>query len=101
MSFGEDMRRSCEFLSAGTRDSAYLSLRLALADMLFGGCGVPILLDDAFVRMDDNRLRMILGAVKEASKKHQIFILTHGTRESLALNDIGAEYSEISINEQD
>ena len=101
MSFGEDMRRSCEFLSVGTRDSAYLSLRLALADMLFGGCGVPIILDDAFVRMDDNRLRMILGAVKEASKKHQIFILTHGTRELLALNDIGAEYSEISINEQD
>lgn len=100
MSFGEDMRRSCDYLSAGTRDSAYLSLRLALADMLFGGCGVPILLDDAFVRMDDNRLRMMLGAVKEASKKHQIFIFTHGTREMSAFDDIGAEYSEISIKEQ-
>ena len=37
MSFGEDFKKSCEFLSAGTRDSAYLSLRLSLADMLFGG----------------------------------------------------------------
>ncbi len=100
MSFGEDMRRSCDYLSAGTRDSAYLSLRLALADMLFGGCGVPILLDDAFVRMDDNRLRMIAGAIKEAAKKHQIFILTHGNRESLAFGDIGADFSDVSITQQ-
>ncbi len=97
MSYGEDFRRNCDFLSAGTRDSAYLSLRLALADMLFGGSGVPILLDDAFGRIDDNRLRMISGALGEAAKKHQIFILTHGDRERLALEDINAEYSEISI----
>ena len=97
MSFGEDMRRSCDYLSAGTRDSAYLSLRLALADMLFGGCGVPILLDDAFVRIDDNRLRMISGALNEAAKKHQLFILTHGDREMRALEEIGVEYTEICI----
>ena len=97
MSYGEDFNRSCDFLSAGTRDSAYLSLRLALADMLFGGSGVPILLDDAFGRIDDNRLRMISGALGEAAKKHQIFILTHGDRERLALEDINAEYTEISI----
>ena len=97
MSFGEDFRRNCDYLSAGTRDSAYLSLRLALADMLFGGHGVPILLDDAFGRIDDNRLRMISGALNEASKKHQIFILTHGDRERSALEDIGAKYTEISI----
>lgn len=97
MSFGEDFRKSCDYLSAGTRDSAYLSLRLALADMLFGGCGVPMILDDAFVRIDDMRLRMIAGAVKEASKKHQIFILTHGDREQRAFDDINAEYTDIEI----
>ena len=97
MSFETDFRRSCEFLSAGTRDSAYLSLRLALADMLFGGCGVPILLDDAFVRIDDSRLRMMAGALKEATKKHQIFILTHGEREQNAFDDIGLEYTNITM----
>lgn len=101
MSFGEDIKRSCEYLSAGTRDSAYLSLRLALADMLFGGCGVPMLLDDAFVRIDDNRLRMILGAIGTAAKKHQIFIFTHSTREADALGDVGIAYNEIAFsNEQ-
>lgn len=97
MSFGEDFRKSCDYLSAGTKDSAYLSLRLALADMLFGGCGVPLLLDDAFVRIDDMRLRMIAGAVKEASKQHQIFILTHGDREQRAFEDIDADFTNIEI----
>ncbi len=101
MSFGEDFRRSCDYLSAGTRDSAYLSLRLALADMLFGGCGVPILLDDAFGRIDDSRLRMMSGALASAAKKHQLFILTHGSREKQALSDIGAEFSEIEIKQID
>jgi uncharacterized protein YhaN len=97
MSFGEDFRRSCDYLSAGTRDSAYLSLRLALADILFGGCGVPIMLDDAFVRMDDNRLKMISGSLNEAAKKHQIFILTHGSREKDTLDEMGIAFNEIKI----
>ena len=96
MSFGEDFRRSCDYLSAGTRDSAYLSLRLALADMLFPD-GVPVLLDDAFVRIDDGRLRMMSGALKEASKKHQLIILTHSAREADALDDAGIKYQPISI----
>ncbi len=97
MSFGEDFSRSVDYLSAGTRDSAYLSLRLALADMLFGGNGVPVFLDDAFVRMDDSRLRMMSGALNEAAKKHQIFIFTHGDREMTALEDAGIPYTRISI----
>ncbi len=97
MSFGEDIRRNSEYLSAGTRDSAYLSLRLALADMLFGGCGVPIMLDDAFGRIDDVRLRMMSSALNEAAKKHQIFIMTHGNREKDAFDDLDITYNEISI----
>ena len=94
MSFGADFRRSCEYLSAGTRDSAYLSLRLALADMLFGGSGVPMILDDAFVRIDEARLRMMARALAEAAEKHQIIILTHGDREKDALREIGAGFAE-------
>ena len=97
MSVGEDFSRSIDYLSAGTRDSAYLSLRFALADMLFGGNGVPILLDDAFVRMDDGRLKMMSGALNEASKKHQIFIFTHSDREKTALEDAGISYTNISF----
>lgn len=97
MSFGEDFRRSCEYLSAGTRDSAYLSLRLALADILFSGNGVPIILDDAFVRMDDGRLGAMMNALSEAASKHQIIILTHGNREKEILSQKGMVYNEIAI----
>ncbi len=97
MSFGDDFRRSCEYLSAGTRDSAYLSLRLALADILFGGNGVPMLLDDAFVRMDGKRLTAMLKALYAASQTHQIFIFTHGEREKLALSENKLAFNEISI----
>lgn len=99
MTVGEDFRRSCDYLSAGTRDSAYLSLRLALADMLFDGCGVPIILDDAFVRIDDERLKNIALAVGKAAERHQIFIFTHGSRENNAFSEAGVKYSEISIKE--
>ena len=94
MSFGADFRRSCEYLSAGTRDSAYLSLRLALADMLFGGSGVPMILDDAFVRIDESRMSMMARALAEAAEKHQIIILTHGDREKDALREAGAGFAE-------
>ena len=97
MSYGEDFRRSCEYLSAGTRDSAYLSLRLALADILFGGNSVPMILDDAFVRIDDERLKMMAAALAEAAEKHQIFILTHSEREELALSDAGVDYKNVKI----
>ncbi len=97
MSYGEDFRRSCEYLSAGTRDAAYLSLRLALADMLFGGCGVPIVLDDAFVRIDNTRLLNMSAALGEAAKKHQIVILTHSNRETEALSTAGIGFTEISF----
>ncbi len=97
MTVGEDFRRSCDYLSAGTRDSAYLSLRLALADMLFEGCGVPIILDDAFVRIDDERLKNMALAVGRAAEKHQIFIFTHGSREADAFSESGVGFGEISI----
>ncbi len=96
MSFGEDIQRSCDYLSAGTRDSAYLSLRLALADLLFAD-GAPVILDDAFVRLDNDRLNMMSKALGEASDKHQIFIFTHSDREASAMEQTNTPYSTITI----
>lgn len=98
MYYGGDFRKSCDYLSAGTRDSAYLCLRLALADMLFGGSRVPVVLDDAFAHIDESRLRAMMRALGEASQRHQIFIFTHGEREKNALNDTGTESRDIVIN---
>ncbi len=97
MSFGSDFRRSCDYLSAGTRDTAYLCLRLALADMLFGGNSVPMVLDDAFVRIDSNRLASMMNAVASSAQRHQIFIFTHGDRERETLSNAGIPFSRIFL----
>lgn len=99
MTFDNGFRRSCDYLSAGTRDSAYLSLRLALADTLFGGGGVPVVLDDAFAHIDDDRLVSVSKAILLASQKHQIFIFTHGDREEKALDTVRVGYTKITIEQ--
>ncbi len=98
MTVGEDFSKSCEYLSAGTRDSAYIALRLALTDILYNGASMPMVLDDAFVRMDDERLMMMAKALGAASAKHQIFIFTHGEREINAFTSAGVNFSRITLN---
>lgn len=98
MTVGEDFSKSCEYLSAGTRDSAYIALRLALTDILYKGCSMPMVLDDAFVRMDDERLMMMAKALGAAATNHQIFIFTHGEREIDAFTSAGVNFSTITLD---
>ena len=65
------------FLSAGTYDQAYLSLRLALSDLIFENAeSLPILLDDALTQYDDKRAETALKYLKEYSKDGQIIMFT-------------------------
>ncbi len=84
--------RECDYLSAGTRDCAYLSLRLALTDLLFGGAGMPMILDDAFGRLDDSRLEHTLRLLGAAAEKHQLLLLCCTDREQRALERVGVPY---------
>ena len=40
-------------LSTGTVDQLFLAARLALLDIITGGCSPPVLLDDTFSNFDD------------------------------------------------
>lgn len=65
------------FLSAGTYDQAYLSLRLALSDLIFENAeSLPILLDDALTQYDDKRAETALKYLNEYSKDGQIIMFT-------------------------
>ena len=55
---GEDTLHSALWRSDGTADQLYLALRLAVAEELTPNA--PLVLDDAFVRFDDDRLKEIL-----------------------------------------
>ncbi len=62
MTFTRDgQTREVEYLSEGTKDMAYLSLRRALTGVLFGGRRPPLIYDESFARMDEGRLARVLA----------------------------------------
>ena len=72
--FGE---KEVDYLSSGTADQAYLSLRLALSSLLCEkGEALPILLDDALTQYDDTRLKLALDFLSDYAKIHQILLFT-------------------------
>ena len=72
--------RDAGFLSAGTLDAAYISLRIALCRFLYKE-NPTLIFDDAFANMDDERLRNALDFLVELSEDFQIVILSCHDRE--------------------
>lgn len=69
-------------LSGGTVDQFYLSLRLALLDLVTEGQEpVPLLLDDPFVQYDDARAAAAIAFLAEASRERQVILMTCHRRE--------------------
>ena len=91
------IHRDADYLSAGTKDLAALSKRLALVDVLFDGDGVPIVLDDAFGKLDDDRLTSTARMLGQAAGHHQILILTCCDREKKAFDRAGIPFTEDAI----
>ncbi|MCQ2432192.1 MAG: AAA family ATPase [Clostridia bacterium] len=56
-----------DFLSAGTQDLAYLSLRMSLTRMLFRREMPPLLFDEAFATLDDKRLDRMIALLFSAT----------------------------------
>ena len=82
----EDVLRSQLWRSDGTADQLYLALRLAVADELipYG----PIILDDALVRFDDQRLKETLKLLKAQAPQHQVLLFTCQSREGHLLEKL-------------
>ena len=74
------MTRPLDVLSAGTRDIAYVSLRLSLVAVLCGEESVPAIFDESFARVDESRLGEIIR-----------FLSAEGAGQTLLLNCRHAE----------
>lgn len=84
------------YLSSGTYDQAYLSLRLALSALIFeNGDSLPILLDDALTQYDDSRAETALKYFKEYSEKGQIIMFTCHRSIYSSAQKAGAECKEL------
>lgn len=64
-----------EAFSLGTRELYAIAARLALADSLYGEEAPPLILDDPFCHLDDNRCAAALAALKEVARERQIIYL--------------------------
>lgn len=98
--------KSTEFMSAGTKDSAYLCLRLALAKLLYRDSVPPLILDDAFGKLDDGRLGAMLGIVASYGYSenrdvpgNQVFLFTCTDRERESLLKQKIEFTELSLTD--
>lgn len=84
-----------EILSGGTREQVAILTRLAFA-RLFAASGrpVPIILDDALVHSDDDRIEAMFDALHRTARDQQILVLTCRQRAFAAL---GGERAEVRV----
>lgn len=84
-------------LSAGTGDQIYFAVRLGMIDLLSPNMRLPLILDDAFARYDEERLGKILDLLRQEASSRQILIFSCQTREKDMLTQKKAvfHYSEL------
>lgn len=85
-----------EYLSIGTIDQLYLSLRLGAASSISNE-NLPIILDETFAYYDEERLKNILEFLHTEYENRQIIILTCTKREKEILQNEGIEYNYIAL----
>lgn len=84
----DPVARTATLLSQGTIDQLYLAVRLALCDtVLPQDVSVPLILDDALLSFDDQRLHAALDYLLQESKKRQIILFSCQHREADYLKD--------------
>ncbi len=71
------------FLSEGTADQLYLALRLAICELaLPEDCSCPIILDDALVNFDSERMGYAMELLQEIAEQRQVILFTCHEREA-------------------
>jgi uncharacterized protein YhaN len=80
----ENTLRSALWRSEGTGDQMYLSLRLAVWEVLAPEC--PIILDDALIRFDQTRMERAVDLLTDLAKNRQILLFSCQDREKEYLN---------------
>jgi DNA repair exonuclease SbcCD ATPase subunit len=75
-------------LSQGTLDLVYLAARLGLVRLVTGDRRPPLVLDDPFVTLDDDRAMRALALLKRVADDFQIIYLTTSDRYDAAADSV-------------
>lgn len=94
--FGEP--RHIDYMSTGTQDMAYLSLRFSLADVVSKEGALPIVLDEAMAHLDDSRAKNLIALLSHHSEcgAQHILFTCHKREEELLLAS-GREHNYIKL----
>ena len=95
---GDAGTKEVDFMSSGTGDAAYLSLRLALIKALFDsetGDTPPVVFDESFSRLDEERLDAALSMLSSDSFGLQTLLCTCRRQESAAAERYRANRIEL------
>lgn len=93
-----DATRDVDTLSCGTKDAAYLSLRLAMTSLLFGEGSSLLTVDEGLASLDDVRAGAFLSMLSSFSENGaQCILFTCHSREANTLTDSGARFKLIRI----
>ena len=86
---GDTVAHEKSFLSEGTADQLYLALRLAICELaLPEGKSCPLVLDDALVNFDDERMGCALELLKDIAKERQVILFSCHDREKKYLENL-------------
>jgi hypothetical protein len=92
---GDTVAHESAYLSRGTVDQIYLALRLALCEKLLTGADpCPIVLDDALINFDDERMAAAVDTLEALSQHRQILLFTCHRREKEYIERKEPEESE-------
>jgi uncharacterized protein YhaN len=95
-----DMTQEWQYLSGGTMDQVYFSLRLAIAGFFADQIGgLPLFIDDAFLQYDDSRTKESLLFLEEYAKKRRTQILFFTCHKTL-LEQTGASANKINLSQK-
>ena len=84
--------RRAEYLSAGTLDIMYLAVRLAVCELaLPDGEPCPLILDDALVNLDDERLEQAMKLLGEIARERQVILFSCRKNEEKADEKVESE----------
>lgn len=83
---GENTLYGTLWRSDGTVDQLYLALRLAVAEELTPEA--PLVLDDAFVRFDDQRLAQAVQILQQTGETKQVILFTCQSRENKIMEEL-------------
>ncbi len=86
MESGSAEIRNAHYLSTGTLELAFISLRIALCRHLYKE-NPTLIFDDAFTHLDDERLKSVTELILKLSEDFQIVIMSCHDREAKLLAD--------------